>query len=252
MTMRPVVVIIQARMGSSRLPGKVLQDIHGRTMLSQTIRRVQQARLVDEVIIATTTNPIDDLIVEEADQLKVPACRGSETDVLDRYVQAARQVSAHTIVRITSDCPLIDPAVVDLAIASFKAASPAADYVSNTIRRTYPRGLDVEVFSRAGLEKAALEASAPHQREHVTPYFYENPHRFRLLPVNNDFDCSAYRWTVDTPEDLDFVREVYRRLDSGESGWRKVLDILEKEPALCDINRNVVQKPPMQQTMGLR
>lgn len=238
-----VVAVIQARMGSTRLPGKVLHQIGERSMLGQIVNRVRQAHCIDEVVIATTTNAADEAVVTEAHSLRVPVYRGNEEDVLERFVQAAREMLAHTIVRITADCPLIDPAVVDLAIATFRAVYPTADYVSNTLQRTYPRGLDVEVFTKDGLEQAAKEANTPHQREHVTPFFYENPHRFRLQPITNDLDCSAYRWTVDTREDLDFVREIYRRLETGECGWRNVLSILEKEPALCDINRHVPQHP---------
>ena len=167
------IAMIQARMSSTRLPGKVLEPIEGRTMLSRVVRRAQLARLIDGVVVATTQAEADGAIVEECARLEVECFRGPEDDVLDRYLRAARAASADAIIRVTSDCPLLDPEVIDTVIRSFIGAN--VDYASNTIQRTFPRGLDTEVFSRGALERAAREADEPHQREHVTPYFWENP-----------------------------------------------------------------------------
>lgn len=238
---RPVVAIIQARMGSTRLPGKALIDIGGMSMLARVVRRVQRARTIAGVVVATTVGAADDAIVAECARLGVPTTRGSEDDVLDRYYQAAVAHQAQVIVRITSDCPLIDPDVIDLVVQAFQQAAP--DYASNTLERRYPRGLDLEVFSFAALEQAWREAAEPYQRAHVTPFLYQHPERFRMLAVSGADDHSAHRWTVDTPEDLAFVRAVYARLgDADAFSWRAVLDLIEREPALAAINAHIEQK----------
>jgi spore coat polysaccharide biosynthesis protein SpsF len=237
-----VVAVVQARLGSTRLPGKVLLDIAGASMLARTVRRLRRARLLDAVVVATSTQAQDADVAREAEALGAGVTRGSETDVLDRYAQAAREAKADVVVRVTSDCPVIDPDVVDLTIAAFRAACPAVDYASNTLQRSYPRGLDVEVFSAEALARAAREARADAQREHVTPYFYQNPGRFRLVSVVNDQDLSGYRWTVDTAEDLALVRAIYARLSGDAFGWRDVIALLEAEPDLRALNRDVVQK----------
>jgi spore coat polysaccharide biosynthesis protein SpsF len=237
------VAIIQARLGSTRLPWKALLDIVGQTMLARTVIRTRGARTLNAVAVATTTCPEDVRIIDEAGSLSVPCFRGSEDDVLDRYVQAARQLRADVVVRVTSDCPLVDPEIIDLVISAFSAAHPAVDYASNTLQRTYPRGLDVEVFTRAALEYAGKFATEQPEREHVTLHLYRHPDKFRLLPIAGEHDYSHYRWTVDTLEDLEFVREVYRRLaGANDFSWRDVLALIEREPALAEINRHVVQK----------
>jgi spore coat polysaccharide biosynthesis protein SpsF len=236
-----IVAIIQARMGSTRLPGKALRDICGRTMLARVVRRTRRSRLVDEVIIATTIEPSDKAIVDECKLLGVPFFRGSEQDVLDRYYRAARTFSADSIVRVTSDCPLIDAEIIDKVVRAFLNDSP--DYASNTLVSTYPRGLDVEIFSMYALEKAHARASRDYQRVHVTPYIYQNPELFRLLSVTGDEDYSRYRWTVDTNEDLDLVLAIYDRLGRDDCfSWKDVLRLLEKEPDLAEINRHISQK----------
>jgi spore coat polysaccharide biosynthesis protein SpsF len=235
------VAIIQARMGSTRLPGKVLKDIHGETMLARVVRRTQRAGNLDEVVVATTVEPGDEPIVAECARLKVYVFRGSEEDVLDRYYKAARAHRADVVVRITSDCPLIEPEVIDRVVGAFLDARP--DYASNTMERTYPRGLDIEVMTMAALERAWVEASEPYQRIHVTPYFYQNPDIFRLLSVRHRAALGEYRWTVDTPEDLAFVRQVYGYLGNGGAfSWREVLDLLDRKPELMALNREIRQK----------
>ncbi len=236
-----VVAIVQARMGSTRLPGKVLRELAGESMLARVVKRLRGAEFVHEVLIATTDRPGDDAIVAECRRYSVAVFRGDQDDVLDRYFKAAKSTSAEIVVRITSDCPLIDPEIIDKTIRAFQDMSP--DYASNTIVRTFPRGLDTEVVSMAALTRAWREARRPHEREHVTPYILEHPEDFVLLPVLGDQDYSAYRWTVDVPEDFEFVQAVYDRLKvKGEFSWREVLDLLGREPELLELNRCVVQK----------
>jgi spore coat polysaccharide biosynthesis protein SpsF len=235
------VLIIQARMGSTRLPGKVLQPIAGRSMLERTCRRASRATLIDQTVVATSVDPQDDLIVGECERLEVPCFRGSEEDVLDRFYQAAIAYEADFIVRVTSDCPLIDPELIDDVIRAAHDQRP--DYAANVLHRTYPRGLDTEVATRAALERAWCEAVEPYQRVHVMPYFYQNPERFRLLSLVGVADFSHYRWTVDSAADLALVRALYRRMnyDDGFS-WRDVIGLLEREPELTEINQHVRQK----------
>lgn len=242
-----VVAIIQARMGSTRLPGKVLLDLSGRTMLGWVVRRARLAGLVDEVVVATTTAPGDEPIVDECRQLAVAWFRGSEHDVVERYHRAAEAYRADVVVRITADCPLIDPEVTDRVIRAFLQHRP--DYASNTLRRTYPRGLDTEVFTAAALGRACHEATEPYQRTHVTPYIYQHPECFRLLAVTLpplEEDLSGHRWTVDSWADLHFVRAVYGRIcaNAGDDvfSWRDVCRLLADEPSLLTLNRHVRQK----------
>jgi spore coat polysaccharide biosynthesis protein SpsF len=236
-----VVAIIQARTGSTRLPGKVLQEIEGKTMLARVVERLGRAKLINELLVATTDRAADDAILDECRRFSVKVSRGDQDDVLDRYFRAAQLAKAEVVVRITSDCPMIDPAVTDKTIEAFLDARP--DYASNTLQRTYPRGLDTEVMSFSALSRAWQEARQRHEREHVTPYIFEHPDKFKLLPVTGAADFSGYRWTVDTAEDLEFVRAVYERLkENPEFSGRDVLDLLEREPALVEINRAVMQK----------
>ncbi|MCW8138889.1 MAG: glycosyltransferase family protein [Planctomycetota bacterium] len=237
------VAIIQARLGSSRLPGKVLMDIAGRPMLERVVERARRAITLDEVVVATTTEPADEQIVALAADRGWRAYRGSQEDVLDRYVQVARAVAADVVVRITSDCPLIDPGVIDQVVRG--RAEGGADYCSNGLgRRTFPRGLDVEALTREALERADREATRAHEREHVTPYLYERAGRFVLRGVESPDDHSHHRWTVDTPEDLALVRGVYEGLGSdGPASWREVLEVLQRRPELVTLNAHVRQKP---------
>ncbi len=237
------VAIIQAHMGSTRLPGKVLADIEGQTMLARVVERTRRARRVDDVVVAATVNPKDSPLLDETKRLGVPAFRGNEEDVLDRYVQCASEHKADPVVRITSDCPLLDPEVVDRVVDAF-LASPC-DYASDVLERTYPQGLDVEVIARSALERAWREAREPWERVHVTPYINRHPDRFRLVGVRAESDLSGFRWTVDTSDDLAFVREVYARFrPRTDFGWKEVLVLLQREPQLVELNRQVRQKAP--------
>ena len=236
-----IVAIVQARMGSTRLPGKVLMDLAGQTVLECVVRRTQLSRLVREVRIATTTLKSDDPILNEGLRLGVPVSRGSEEDVLDRYWQASQECGATAIVRITSDCPLIDPEVIDQTIQVFHDRQ--ADYACNCRPRTYPRGLDAEVFTADALGQAWEHAQKPHEREHVTPYFYENPGLFRLASLKGKTDYSQFRWTLDTPEDLMLLRAIYARFPGRTNfSWREAIELVKSEPALSSINQHVRQK----------
>lgn len=237
-----VVAIIQARMGSTRLPGKVLLDLAGEPMLVRVVNRCRRATTVDQVIIATTTETRDEAIVDLCDSRGWACFRGSEDDVLDRYFQAAKKHQAEVVVRITSDCPLIEPEIIDLTVREF-LQDGTLDYVSNTLPpRTFPRGLDVEVMAFEALERAWQEDKNPTWREHVTSYIYRHPERFALRTVTNDQDYSHMRWTVDTPEDLAFVRRVYDHFGHDRFSWREVIALLEEHPEWLEINQHVVQK----------
>ena len=231
--------IIQARMGSTRLPGKTLAKVGGTPLLDLLIQRVKQSSLIEEVIIATTTEARDDVLVELAQQLKIPYFRGSEKNVLDRFYQTAKQFGVDHIVRVTPDCPLLDPKVMDTVIEAYKPGD--YDYVTNTLRYTYPDGLDVEVFSFTALERAWAEASLPSEREHVTAYM-RNSEKFRLFNVESPMDLSHFKWSVDTQDDLRFVESVLGKLASkgNEFGIQDVIEVVRNHPELSSINQQSV------------
>ena len=234
-----VVAIIQARMGSTRLPGKTLADISGKPLLAHVIERVKAARTIQDIIIATTNQPIDQRILTTATQCGVKGYAGSVNDVLDRYYQAARLVSADIIVRVTADDPFKDPQVIDKVVRYF-LDHPNLDYASNTIEPSYPEGLDVEVFLFAALQRAWREAKLPSDREHVTPYIWKNPKKFKLANVKHHEDLSHLRWTIDYEEDLRFAREVYARLYHEQVFLMEdILALLRQEPELTQINRGI-------------
>lgn len=233
--------IVQARMGSGRLPGKVLMDLGGETILGRVVRRLQRSREIDQIVVATTQQAADDEIVGACESLQVTCFRGAELDVLDRYYQAAHAYSADIIVRVTSDCPLIDPGLADETIGIFR--EQRADYASNVSPRTYPRGLDTEVFTVAALDRAWREAREPYERSHVGPYMSGRPEIFRLASLRGAVDYSRYRWTVDTPQDLELLRAIYSRFDGRDDfSWQEVLQLMEREPELAEINSQVLQK----------
>ncbi|MBI9014620.1 MAG: glycosyltransferase family protein [Clostridiales bacterium] len=240
-----VTAIIQARVGSTRLPGKVLKELKGHTVLYHVIERVSQSTLIDDIIIATTLNENDDAIEQEAQKCGVKVFRGSEDDVLSRFYLAAENNKSDVVVRITSDCPLIDPNVLDDIINSFiknDNIEIATNAGADLKLRTFPRGLDVEVFSCKVLKDAYLNAKEQYQREHVTPYIYENSQN--IYHHLNNVNYSNYRWTVDTEEDFSLVEEIYHRLYSGKHDFflKEIVNILRKEPKLCDINAHIEQK----------
>lgn len=231
--------LIQARMGSSRFPGKVLEDLSGHPVLWQVVNRVRKARSLDKVVVATTTESIDDPIARFCEQEGIACFRGSEPDVLDRFYRAAKANAADVVVRITADCPLIDPAVIDKVVARYERGD--CDYASNAMRYTYPDGLDTEVFSFVALERAWHEARKASEREHVTPYLRTDAFRTANVESETPVSPAQYRWTVDHPQDLQFVRKVYEAFSAnGDFGFREVFDLLKERPDLATIQAETI------------
>lgn len=239
-----VVAIIQARMGSSRLPGKVLADVGGQPVLARVVERTLRARRLAQVVVATTTQPMDEPIVRLCRARGWACVCGSEDDVLDRYYHTARAYGAEAIVRITADCPLIDPDVVDQVVGVFLARQPQVHYVSNVFpQRTFPRGLDTEVIRADALERAWQEDRNPKSREHVSLYLHHHPECFQIANVTQEADLSFMRWVVDTEEDLRFIRSLSERVGHRDDvSWQRILNVLEQEPELLALNRDVRQK----------
>jgi spore coat polysaccharide biosynthesis protein SpsF len=267
--MKPrVIAIIQGRMSSSRLPGKILTDIAGQPMLSRVFIRTSRSATAAGTLVATTTDPSDDPVAEYCGFSGIPFTRGSQFDVLDRYYQAAHEAKADVVVRITADCPVIDPVLIDDVVNTLLEGE--YDFACNRLpppwQRTYPIGLDVEACTFAALERAWTEAREPQHREHAMPYFYEgaqlttvnpspgsgqrrqlqtavSPRGFKIAVLHHTTDFGEYRWTVDTPADLEFMRQVYARFDGRDDfSWKDVLDLVHAEPHLMEINANVKHK----------
>lgn len=240
-----IIAIIQARMGSTRLPGKVLQDILGQPMLMRSVIRARHSHHINEVVVATTTEPGDDAIEVFCRRQGFPVYRGSQSDLLDRYYQAALLFQADVIVRLTADCPLVDPQVIDHTIDEFNRSG--VDFACNRLPpplgRTYPIGLDAEVCTFAGLERAWKEAKEPFEREHVMPYFYDQPGRFKILRVDYPVDYGSLRWTVDTAEDLEVVRRIFAHFGGrNDFSWLEVLAFFENQPDLAQLNAGISHK----------
>lgn len=234
-------VITQARMTSTRLPGKVLMRAGGRTMLDHHVTRLTRAGL--PVYVATTTNATDDPIVAEAERLGVPTFRGSEHDVLARFAGAVRTFKLNTVVRVTADCPLIDGDLVRTAVDRFQAAGDPWLYLSNALERTYPRGLDFEVFSATALLAAHEGATEPAEREHVTPYLYANRSgEVTIRAVTRHADASRFRVTLDTPDDFELIRRLIEEHGAAELDADRIIEVLETHPDLPEINQHVEQK----------
>ncbi len=224
--------IVQARMGSSRLPGKVMERIAGKPVLGHVLERLETASSIWGAIVATTTSELDDPIELYCHERGVRCFRGVENDVLDRYRACADSIAAEIVVRVTSDCPLVDPDIVDFVVDVFLGEGGGVDYAGNGLPPTFPDGLDVEVFSRDALERAWRKAEEPAEREHVTLHFWKNADIYRLLNVRNPDDLSLVRWTLDTPEDLILIREIFEDLYSGTGevfGMEEVLGWLEDQ-----------------------
>lgn len=238
------VAIIQARMSSSRLPGKVLADLGGQPALAWMTRRAARATRIDDVVVATTTDASDDPVAAWCAAENVPVYRGSMHDVLDRYLGAAREFDAGIIVRLTGDCPFIDPQMLDDNLKTFHDHRPPLDFAANRLPgdRTVPIGLDTEICTRAALERAGREATGPHQREHAMPYFYENPDKFNILHIRHTPDYGHLRWTLDTPEDLTLLRAIVAHFTDDGFSWLDVLKLVEGHPELNEINAGVRHK----------
>lgn len=237
-----VVCIVQARMGASRFPGKPLKTVLHRPLLSYLVERLRQASTLNEIVIATSIDPRDDAIAKWCAEEKIACFRGSEQNVLERYVFAARAHHADVVVRVTGDCPLIDPEIVDTVVRFY--LQHQFDYVSNAIVRSYPRGLDVEICSLKVLEKALQLATKPEEREHVTLYLYEHPEQFSIGSVKQSSTESNDRWTVDTPEDFELVSKLLTALypQNPQFRMKDVLILLDKHPEWRFINAHIQQK----------
>jgi spore coat polysaccharide biosynthesis protein SpsF (cytidylyltransferase family) len=241
--------LVQARMGSTRLPGKVLADVAGQPLLARILARLSGVDGLDEVMVVTSDAPRDLEVVELARSLGYRAFAGSELDVLDRYHRAAEGLDADVLVRVTADCPLVDPSVIERLLslhaaggADYTAVATGALPPSRGLLR-FPDGLDAEAFGRSALAVAWEEASDPYEREHATPFLYRRPDRFRLAMLEAETDMGSERWTVDHPDDLEFVRAVYGRLGDAPFGYRDVLALLEREPSLRALNAHHVLHP---------
>lgn len=240
--MQKINIVIQARMSSTRLPRKVLKPVMGKPLLSLLLERVRRVHAAHSIIIATSTNPADIAIEKFCHEEKIPVFKGSEDNVLDRYYQTALQFPCEAIVRITSDCPLIDPSIIDEAIHLF--IQQQVDYVSNTLKRTFPRGMDVEVFSFKSLEESVKMATKSAEKEHVTPYIYQHPEKFKLHNFTYPTDISSYRLTVDTPEDFLLITKIYETLYPNNKNFtlQDILKVLKKNPEWKNINADIKQK----------
>ena len=229
--------IIQARMGSSRLPGKVLMNSgNGMPLLYYVINQLRHCSKVKNLVIATTTNQEDDEIEKFADNNSVDVFRGKEKDVLDRYFQCAKKYSFSTIVRITADCPLIDPQIVDKVIEQFFSGN--YDFATNTLTRTFPIGTDVEVFSFSALKRTWESAQLPSEREHVTPYL-RNERNFKIINVQNDKNISSLRLTVDRIEDFELIKQILKNISINPIHLGDVLELFSRKPELIDINKHI-------------
>jgi len=266
-----IIAIVQGRMSSSRLPGKILADIAGQPMMTRVLTRVARAKTLTETVFATTTDASDDPVAEYCDFAGIPYTRGSLYDVLDRYYQTALQFKADVVVRVTADCPVIDPELIDDVVNA--VIGGRFDFACNRLPppfgRTYPIGLDVEVCTFSALAQAWQEAKEPQHREHVMPYFYEgvnlelkvkgqksnlrpltfdlacgkSSRGFEVALLNHPTDFGDYRWTVDATEDLEFMRQIYSRFNGRDDfTWKEVLDLVHNEPQLMEINAGVQHK----------
>jgi spore coat polysaccharide biosynthesis protein SpsF len=237
---------MQARTGSTRLPNKILKEICGKTVLEHDIYRLKEAKMIDEIVVATTNLQEDKVIAEIAQKLNVNFFRGSEDDVLARYYYAAKENKGNIIIRVTSDCPIIDPKIIDSMVKKFIELKDKdnIDYLSNKIKATYPRGLDVEVFTFDALERCFKDGEKAYEREHVTPYIYLNPDKFKFVSYENEIDYSNFRWTLDTEEDLELIEIIYNNLynENKMFYFEDVLKFVLDNPEISQINEHVRQK----------
>ena len=232
--------IIQARMGSSRLPGKTLMKLNqNRTVLDFVVNQLSFSTLIDKIIIATTNLEQDDIIEQTAKNLGIQCFRGNSDDVLDRYYNCAKEFEIDNIVRITSDCPLIDPEIIDEVIRKYKSEN--YDYFTNTLIRTYPIGTDVEIFSFEILEKTWQNATLPSEREHVTPFIRNKKMNFRIGNLENKKKLDHFRWTLDRQKDLDLIREIITKINKNPILMNDILNLFSTEPQLIKINENISQ-----------
>jgi len=237
--------IIQARMASSRLPGKVMKEICGKPMLAWVADRARQAKAIDSILVATTLDPSDDVIASFCALSGIPIFRGDPLDVLDRYYQAALRNNADPVIRLTADCPLIDPSLIDSMVGMFSEMN--VDFIANRLpppfQRTYPIGLDIEICSFQALASAWQLAKEPFEREHVMPYIYTHKDQFNIHVVNAERDYGNLRWTVDTPQDLEFIKKVIEHMHCRlDFSWHDVLKLVQDHPELSKINAGTRHK----------
>lgn len=240
-----IVVIIQARMGSTRLPGKVMEDISGKPMIWHVIDRIKKSEKIDFIVLATTNKDEDKIIVKLAQKTGVKIFMGDEKDVLNRYYSAAKKYSADIVVRVSGDCPLIDPQIIDKMVSYYLENKNRFDYIGMGENNPCPHGLDNEVFSFESLEKAWIEAELPSEREHVTPYIWKNKEKFSIGScLTSKKDYSNLRWVVDEKSDLKFVREIYRYLYQEGSFFttKDILKLLESKHELLKINEGIIKQ----------
>ncbi|OVE82214.1 acylneuraminate cytidylyltransferase [bacterium K02(2017)] len=239
------IIIVQARMTSTRLPGKVLKPILGKPLLEFEIERLKQVSLANQIVIATTVNDADDQVITLCNKMGVSFFRGSEDDVLSRYYLAAKKFKADVVVRVTADCPLIDFQVIDQVIKKFISKPNEYDYGCNILERSFPRGLDVEVFSFSLLKNMFEVAKLPAEREHVTTYIHQNINKYKVFNVKCEFgDMSSNRWTVDTEEDFKLIETILKNIypQNKQFVLKDVLSLIEKNPEWNLINAHVEQK----------
>jgi spore coat polysaccharide biosynthesis protein SpsF len=236
------VAIIQARMRSTRLPGKILRDIAGEPMLARVVERSQRAATVDEVVVATSELADDDIVERLCSDRSWVCFRGSETDVLDRYYRAAIAFRADLVVRVTSDCPLIDPRLIDEHVNLLLRHWTEVDFVTNMVKQTYPLGLAVEVMPMDVLARMKRMSQTDMLKEHVTTLAYVEPGWFQIDHIMHPVDLSHLRWTVDTAEDLELVRKIFQHFGHGRFSWEEVLPVLEQHPDWTKINQDIPQK----------
>ncbi len=240
---KKTVAIIQARLGSCRLPGKVMLDICGQPMLARVVNRLRMASAADEVVVATSTESSDDPLVAMCLSFDWKYYRGSHLDVLDRFYRTATAFDADFIIRVSADCPVIDPDITDRVARSVIDSDGEFEYAANMLPpRTFPRGVDVEAFTMDALRRTWQDARDESSREHVTPWIYRNPDQFRICRVTNETDESDHRWTVDTPEDLQMARLIYSHFGSQDFRWQDVARVCRQHPEWAELNAHIQQR----------
>jgi spore coat polysaccharide biosynthesis protein SpsF len=236
-----VLIVSQARMTSSRLPGKVLKKVGDKPLLQYHLERLLLSGF--PVVLATTTNSSDDPVVDLCDKLDVPSFRGSEDDVLSRFYGAVKAHPSEVVVRVTADCPLIDGLQIARGVQEYLSKNTPWLYASNCLERTFPRGFDFEIFSKPMLEEAFLKASSPSEREHVTPYFYQNKHgKTHFLNIKSNTDFSNFRLTVDEPADFELINRLLSQFSCEKLSCDEICQVLVENPSLAKSNQHIEQK----------
>jgi spore coat polysaccharide biosynthesis protein SpsF len=233
------IAIVQARVDSTRLPAKVLLDLAGLPVLVRVVERLKRSTQLDKIIVATSASQKDNPIEILCSQRSYPIYRGSELDVLNRFYWAAKSEGAETVVRITADCPLVDPELLDVGMTRFASKQQSYDYLVNN---GFPRGFDFEIFTFAALERAWTEDKRPAMREHVTPYIYQNPDLFRLGAIDCPIDTSGIRLTIDTLDDYLLVNTIFAAIPDNKLSWQTAVNLLRSNPSWLKINAHVAQK----------